>query len=65
MATALEVQHAAFLKRYQRRLAYQTRHDALREIARHLAASRFGLVATNRQIRAGAKTLFAMAKERG
>jgi hypothetical protein len=44
-----------------RRLQRQTRHDARREMVKHLAGTGWALRATNAQMKAGAKTLLAMA----
>lgn len=48
----------------QRRLEHKTRHDAIKQLTKYLGSTSYGLRATNTQLKAGAKTLFAMAKEK-
>lgn len=67
--TALEVQgslNAPLITgdRLMRRLKHSTRHHALTELRKHLAGTGYALRATNAQMKAGAKTLYAIANKR-
>ena len=51
-------------ERMQRRMVQQTKHDACRELVKHLGGTGWAFRATNAQLKAGAKTLYAMARKR-